>query len=484
MLQRARFLLGLVIFVLAARGHGADSPQQTASTWLDANRDRVAQISDAVWDYAELAFQEHKSSKLLADTLEQAGFKVRRGVADMKTAFVAEYGSGKPVIAFLAEYDALPGLSQNAEPVKEPRAKGKPGHGCGHNLLGTASVAAGLAVKEVLHRHKLPGKVIVFGTPAEEGGAGKVYMVRAGLFKDVDAVLSWHPSGGNALACGSCLAVKRARFRFHGLAAHAAASPHKGRSALDAVELMNVGANYLREHVPDQTRIHYVITKGGGRPNIVPEEAESWYYVRAPHMADAQEVFERIKEIAQGACLMTRTTVELLGESGTYETLPNMALSRVVERHFKRIGPPPFDAADLRFASELQRNYGLGQRPLDTALDRGRIDFEFARTMGSTDVGDVSWHVPTAELMVAARPVGTAAHSWAFTASAGSPIGHKSCVTAARVLAASALDLLAAPEQLQAAREEFRAKTREFKYQCGIPANLKPPEAIDDGGGD
>lgn len=471
-------LLSFVSIPLAAPD--SSGAIKSAESWLNQHSDRIDQISNAIWEYAELAFQEHRSSKLLADTLEQSGFKVQRGVADMKTAFLAEYGSGKPVIALLAEYDALPGLSQQAQPIRQPREPGKPGHGCGHNLLGTASVAAGLAVKEALNRHQLPGKVIVFGTPAEEGGAGKVYMVRAGLFREVDAVLTWHPGSTNEIAGGSCLAVKRARFHFTGMAAHAAGSPEKGRSALDAVELMNVGSNYLREHVPDDTRIHYVITKGGGRPNIVPEEAESWYYVRAPRMAQAQAVFERVQEIAQGACLMTRTKVTVRAESGTYEVLPNLALSRVMQRHLKRVGPPTFETNDLRFAAELRRSVGLPERDLEAGLDRATGEITFSRGMGSTDVGDVSWHVPTAELLVAARPLGTPGHSWAFVASAGGPIGHKCCRTAARILACSALDLIIDPSQLKPIREEFQTKTREFVYKCGIPDHEKPPEKIDE----
>lgn len=244
---------------------------------------------------------------------------------------------------------------------------------------------------------------------------------------------------------------------------------------------MNVGSNYLREHVPQETRIHYVITKGGGRPNIVPEEAESWYYVRAPHVADAQAVFERVKEIAQGACLMTRTKVEVLAESGTCEVLPNLALSRVMQRHLKRVGPPAFDTNDLRFAAELRRNVGLQDQELAAGLDREtRSDISFTRGMGSTDVGDVSWQFPTAELLIAARPLGTPGHSWACVAASGSPIGHKACQTAARVLAGSALDLFAHPTQLKNVQEEFRIKTKGFTYKCGIPENQKPPEKIDE----
>jgi aminobenzoyl-glutamate utilization protein B len=464
------------MFPLTLSGNPAASARATAEAWVHEQAGRITAISDAVWEHAELAFQEHRSSKLLADTLEEAGFTVCRGVADMKTAFVAEFGEGKPVVAFLAEFDALPALSQKAQPAREPLIRGKPGHGCGHNLLGAASVAAGIAVKEALVKHNLPGKIVVFGTPAEEGGAGKVYMVRAGLFKDVDAVIAWHPGQTTRVHAGSCLAVKRGRFRFHGAAAHASGSPEKGRSALDAVELMNIGANFLREHITSETRIHYVITNGGGRPNVVPEEAEVWYYARAPRMAEAQATFQRIQEVAQGACLMTRTRFELREESGTYETLPNQELARLVDAHLKRVGAPRFDEADSRFATELRRNVGLDA---GAALDEAVHDISFQRVMGSTDVGDVSWTVPTIEFGVTARASGTAAHAWPFVACAGSPIGHKACLTAAKVMAASAIELIQQSGRLRPIRAEFELRTKGFSYHCGIPAGAKPPERID-----
>jgi aminobenzoyl-glutamate utilization protein B len=402
-------------------------------------------------------------------------------VAGLKTGFVAEYGTGRPVIGFLAEYDALPGLSQKAQPFREPLVRGGPGHGCGHNLLGVGSVAAALGVKEALAEHRLPGKIVVFGTPAEEGGAGKAYMVRDGLFRDVDAVIAWHPDHSTWVNAGGSLALKRCRFHFHGLAAHASREPEKGRSALDAVELMNVGANYLREHLPLETRVHYVITNGGGRPNVVPAEAEVWYYVRAPHMSEAHAAFERIHEVARGACLMTRTTVELRDETGSHEMLPNMALARLVHRHLRRVGPPAFDAADYRFAAELQRNLGKGapQLSIEHALDRTVSDINMRLVMGSTDVGDVSWVVPTIEFRVTARAAGTPSHSWAFVATAGSPIGHKAIRTAAKVLAGSALELLTRPERLKPIRGEFERRTRGFTYRSGVPAGKKPPDRLD-----
>lgn len=475
----------LVVVMVAACNAWTSKAEDWSSqsdAWLLENQRQVIAWSDAVWSFSELAFQEHRSSTLFADTLEKAGFKVQRGVAEMKTAFVAEYGNGTPVIAFLAEYDALPGLSQKADSVRSPRVVGDPGHGCGHNLLGTASLAAGLAVKEVMRRQRLPGKIMVFGTPAEEGGAGKVYMVRAGLFREVDAVLGWHPQGNNRVLAGSCLAVKRARFRFHGLAAHASGSPEKGRSALDAVELMNVGSNYLREHLSSETRIHYIITRGGSRPNIVPEEAEVWYYARAPKMEEAENAFGRLKEIARGACLMTRTEVEVREESGTYETLPNLVLAQMVDRQLRRVGPPPFDAADYHFARQLRGGFGLDTTGVADAriLDSAIGEINTKRGMGSTDVGDVSWQVPTIEFGVAANALSIPGHSWGFVATAGGPIGHKALMVASKVLAASALELFANPKQLEPAKKEFRERTRKFVYRSGIPADAKPPARLDD----
>jgi aminobenzoyl-glutamate utilization protein B len=455
----------------------AGEPVATADAWIEANRAHIVRIADALWDYSEPGFQEHCSSKLLADTLEQAGFIVRRGVAGMKTAFVAEYGRGSPVVGFLAEFDALPGMSQKVAAEKAAREAGNPGHACGHNLLGTASVAAALAVKESLARNGLSGKIVVFGTPAEEGGSGKSYMVRDGMFRGVDAVIAWHPDVINRVQVGSSLAVKRAKFRFFGREAHAALEPEKGRSALDGVELMNVGANYLREHVPSDVRIHYIISHGGDRPNVVPAEAEAWYYVRGPRMADAAEVFARLTDVARGARLMTQTRMEVRGESGAFEVLSNRALAAVVDRNLRRVGGPPFDEADIRFARRLRKNLGLPTDgpPLDTEVSPVTSE----RRMTSTDVGDVSWVVPAVEFRVATGAVGTATHTWPFAATAGGPIGHKGCLTAARVMAGTALDLFVKPACLEPIRAEFAGKTRNFTYRCPIPADSKPPERID-----
>jgi aminobenzoyl-glutamate utilization protein B len=458
-----------------------DTPQTTSDAWVDARAAEIDGWADDVWRFAEPAFQEHRSAKRLADALESGGFAVKRGVADMKTAFVAEWGSGRPVIALLAEYDALPGLSQKAGVAEKSALEpGRPGHGCGHNLLGAASVAAGLAVRDAMVRHKLPGTIRVYGTPAEEGGSGKVYMVRAGLFADVDACLTWHPAAANHVTTGSCLAIRRARFRFRGATAHSAGNPQDGRSALDAVELMNVGVNYLREHIPSDARVHYVITRGGGRPNVVPDFAESWYYVRSPTMAGAAKVYDRVLECARGAAIMTRTTMEVEQEDGSWEVLPNLVLSAVMHRQLQRVGPPAWDADDYRLARALRKAVGAGSDndPDGKVLDGKTTDIHTGFTNGSTDVGDVSWTCPTAELKVACKPLNAGGHSWDFVASAGSNIGRKGCRTAAKVMAGSVVELLLSPEQVKAAAAEFRDRTKGSSYKPYIPDG-KPPEKID-----
>jgi len=466
-------------------------PTADATGWTDAKKDAVAAVDAKaeligslgrqVWEFAELAFQEHKSSKLLADTLEAEGFRVTRAAAGMPTAFVAEFGSGKPVVAILAEYDALPGLSQAAVPRQEPLPTSRAGHGCGHNLFGASSVGAALAVKQAMINRKLPGTVRLYGCPAEEGGSGKVYLVREGAFKDVDVAFHWHPSSGNSAAMKTSLAVIRFRVRFQGKAAHAAGSPQKGRSALDGVELMNVGVNYLREHVQSDARIHYVITNGGGRPNIVPEHAEVWYYIRAPKMTQAQEIFERVKKIAQGAALMSETQQELHLVTGSYEILENEPLALLMDGNLRLIGAPSFSPEEKQFAAELRKNLGLSdardgsEGPLDTSIARFAPDI----TGGSTDVGDVSWVIPTAGLTVATSARGIPGHSWSTVACSGSPIGKRGSIVAAKVLATTMLDVLEKPETVAAARTDFVRRKGDMVYKVMLPAG-PAPERIDD----
>ncbi len=477
-----------------ARRRRATGARKAALTWIDENAVMLCAMSDEIWRLAEPAFQERKSSAVLADALEAAGFSVERGVSGMPSAFVASYGSGKPVVGILAEYDALPGVSQKPVPHKEPLVEGACGHGCGHNLLGTGSTAAAIAVSRALARTHAGGTIKLFGCPAEEGGSGKAYMVRDGLFRQVDIALHWHPGGRNRAMCYSTLAVKRAEFSFHGLASHAAGGPEQGRSALDGVELMNVGVNYLREHMPEKSRIHYVIKSGGERPNIVPDFAESWYYIRAPNMAEVGRIWGRVLDIAGGAALMTRTEHEVGAINGSYDVLPNESLAKLIDRQLRRIGPPAFAEDEIAFAREIQEAVAEGSEPRGGGDRHPRPTFpesdasplatdispiEYGTHAGSTDVGDVSWTVPTGGLSVAARALGTPGHSWPFTATAGMSIGHKGMLTAAKVLCATALELLSKPELIAAAEEEFAERTAQFTYESPLPEGQPAPQRLD-----
>ncbi|MGC3970633.1 MAG: amidohydrolase [Pirellulales bacterium] len=354
----------------------ASPAKKAARAAVVERRDLIGSLGRQVWEFAEPAFQEHRSSALLAKTLEDAGFRVSRGVAEMPTAFVAEYGSGKPVVALLAEYDALPGLAQAADPVLSPIPRQQAGHGCGHNLFGAAVVGAALSVKDAMEQHKLGGTLRVYGCPAEEGGCGKAYMVRAGELKDVDVALHWHPGSSNSANMRTSLAIVRFRCRFTGVSAHAAGSPHLGRSALDAVELMNTGINFLREHVTSSARIHYVITDGGKRPNVVPQQAEAWYYIRAPKMSEAQAIFARVKKIAEGASLMTETKHELRMITGSYEILVNEPLARAMDANLRAVG----DSAVYRRRTQIRRRRAEGnERRLEARRSAGLDDHREVR---------------------------------------------------------------------------------------------------------
>jgi len=465
-------------------------PERTIEETVEALRDELVGAAREVWGLAEVGLKETKSAQLLMELCRRHGFTVEAGVAGMPTAFVASSGSGHPIIALLGEYDALPGLSQKAQPVKEPLEPGRPGHGCGHNLLGVGAFGAAVALKAALDRHGLPGTVRFYGCPAEETLVGKVFMVRDGLFDDVDAAITWHPGSTNTLWAGSALAMNSAKFTFHGRSSHAAGDPQSGRSALDAVELMNVGANYLREHIVQEARLHYVITKGGGEPNIVPPIAEVWYYVRAPKRKQVEEIFERLRKVADGAATMTETTYEMEFLTGCYNTLHNEAIGDAMYERLRQVGPPAFDAEDEAFARAMVNGYPSGlladtyewyrERGQDLngkvlhdgvmpQLDKGKV------SAGSTDVGDVSYVTPTAQLTTACAPLGAPGHSWQVTAASGMSIGFKGMIVAAKVMALTALDLMTKPDLLARAREEFLAKTKDSPYVSPLPPGLKPP---------
>jgi len=465
--------------------------KEYAFGWIEKNKELIIKISDKVWDFAELGLIEFKSSALLADELEKHGFRVERGIAEMPTAFIASWGEGKPVIGIMGEYDALPGLSQKRVPWKEPLEPGKPGHGCGHNIHGTSGMAAAIAIKKVMEKHNRKGTIKFFGCPAEENFSGKVYMVRDGYFNDVDAVISHHPSTMNEASLLSSLAVNSVKFHFYGKASHAGGSPEQGRSALDAVELMNIGVNYLREHVIQDARIHYIIEKGGDQPNIVPSYARSWYYVRAPERDQMEFIYNWILDIAKGAAIMTKTEVKTEFLEGSYNVVPNRAILELIVKNMREIGVPKCSDEDLKFAEEIAKTITpemkiaqlrKSKRPGWERLVDKLIDDEIPDpwgegevSHGSTDVADVSWQTPTVEFSTATWVLGTPAHSWQAVAQNGVGIGHKSLIFAAKVLAATAIDLITNENDLNNAREEHKQRIGNKRYKSPIPPNNKPP---------
>jgi aminobenzoyl-glutamate utilization protein B len=445
---------------------------------VDANAAQYKQVSKDIWGFAELGYHENKSSTLLQDQLKKAGFSLQAGVADEPTAFIASYGSGKPVIAILGEFDALPGLSQQAVATREPVVSGAPGHGCGHNLLGAGAALAAVAVKDYMAEHHVAGTLRYYGTPAEEGGSGKIYMVRAGLFKDVDVVLQWHPADHNAVSNGGALAVTSARFTFHGVAAHAAMAPDRGRSALDAVMLMGNGIEFLREHVPANTRIHYIITKGGVAPNVVPDLAEIDLMARNPYNETLDGIWARIVKIANGAAMMTETTVEIRNIGSDANIIPNDALAPVAQKNLELVGGYKLSPAQIEFATNLQKTLTLpaGAAP---SLDQTNIiqplrPFDPNAPAASTDVGDVSWNVPTIGFATATFVPGVAAHTWQAAASAGTSIGQDGMIIASKALALTAVDLFLTPTLVAAAQQDFHHQLQGKTYESAIPETQKP----------
>ena len=447
--------LPLLLAAVTATSVQAQDPKAQLSASIDSKFNSYAAIASQIWSFAEVGYQEKQSSALLQAELRKAGFKVEAGVAGIPTAFVAEYGSGKPVIGILAEFDALPGLSQHAVPERSPIKELAPGHACGHHLFGTASAAAGIAIKEWLQQSGRQGTIRVYGTPAEEGGGGKIYMVRAGLFKDVDVALDWHPGSVNDAGPGTSLANKSGKFRFRGISAHAAGAPWQGRSSLDAIEAMNHMVDMMREHVPDGTRIHYVITQGGQAPNVVPDFAEAYYYVRHQDYKIVNAVWDRVVKAAEGAALGTETRMEQEVVNGVYALLPNETLARAIDANLRRVGGITYTADERAFAEKLSGS--LSER---VAVDQAATVKEFAISDagGSTDVGDVSWVVPNSGFSTATWVPGTPAHSWQAVAAGGMTIGHKGMINAAKTLALTAYDLMTNAELVQKARQEFEQK--------------------------
>lgn len=441
---------------------------------VDSKAGRFGDVSRRIWEFAEVGYKETKSAALLKDELRAAGFAIQENVAGIPTAFSATWGTGKPVIGILGEYDALPGLSQEAAPEKKAREGATSGHGCGHNLFGAGSALAAVAVKEHVEAKKIAGTIRFYGCPAEEGGGGKIYMARAGAFSDCDAVLAWHPATENRSSLQSNLANITAKFRYHGTAAHAAGSPEKGRSALDGVVLMTHAVDLLREHVPQATRLHYVITNGGDAPNVVPAFAEVYLYARHPDMDTLDGIWTRIRKCADAGALATETKLEVELVNSAYNILPNDGLAKLVDRNLREVGGVEYTAEERAFAEALLKTFPAGTASsLDRAGQVLRVEEGFSS--GSTDVGDVSWLVPTINFRAATFVPGTPGHSWQATACSGTSIGRKGMVVAAKTLALTALDLLTTPAEVDAARESFEKRRAGRDYRSRLPATQKPP---------
>lgn len=472
--------------------------KQAAAAVIEEKAELIGNVADKIWEYAELSLQEFQSAELYCEVLKQEGFCVEKGICGIETAFLARFGNARPVIGILAEYDALSGLSQCAGGlVREEIAAGGNGHGCGHNLLGAGALAAALGVKAFLEKTGQSGTVVLYGCPGEEGGAAKAFMARDGIWKELDAALTWHPEDVNEVVTGSSNSCIQVQYKFKGVASHAAGAPERGRSALDAVELMNIGVQFLREHVSDDARIHYAITDAGGcSPNVVQSNASVLYMVRSNHVADAVKLQERVDKIAQGAALMTETTFERQFIDGLADTVTNHVLENVLYENFQMFGVPNYTEEEYAFADKLAKTWEeSGKLPGIAARYDAELKQQVKSLMaeqkhamnvflmplyqgaafepGSTDVGDVSWLTPTGQIHVAALPNGCPGHSWQSVSCGGTSIGHKAALLAGKVLAAAALDLLVKPELLRAARAEFELRTADG-YVCPIPAEAAP----------
>ena len=462
----------ILLLLFAAMAVSADDKSALLQT-MDARAAHYGDVSRKIWEFAELGFKETQSAALLKSELRAAGFSIAENLAGMPTAFTATWGQGKPVIGIMGEYDALPGLSQDTTPERKPLVSGGPGHGCGHNLLGTASLFAAVTIKEWLAANKIAGTIRFYGTPAEEGGDGKLYMIRAGLFQDVDTVLSWHPADQNGASLKSSLAMISAKFRYYGKAAHAAAAPEAGRSALDGLMITANALEFLREHVPDSTRIHYIVTNGGSAPNIVPDYSELFLYARHPSMPTLDGIWERVIKCAQAGALASETRMEMELINSSYNTLPNDALAALVDKNMRLVGGVTYTREEQAFADTIRKTLPDRTRPM------GSQETIEPPTEGkgeaSTDAGDVSWTVPMAEMVAATFVPGVPAHSWQSAACAGMSIGRKGMLVAAKSLVLTAVDLFTEPKQVAAAKASFEKRRAGFEYRSRIPADQKPP---------
>jgi len=454
---------------LTADDHTAPNPIAS----VDAQADRTARVAQELWKYAELGYLETRSSGLMQAELEGEGFRIETGIAEIPTAFVAEWGEGGPVIAILAEMDALPGINQSGAATRDPVDGKGAGHACGHNLFGAGSLTAAIAVKQWLEATGTPGRVRLYGTPAEEGGSGKVYMTRAGMFDDVDVAIHWHADDVNSAAARTSLANRSAKFRFSGISAHAAGAPERGRSALDGAEAMNMMANMMHEHMPQDARMHYVITSGGNAPNVVPDFAEVFYYVRHPDPAGVEQIWARLEDAARGAALGTGTQVEWEIIHGNNPLLVNETLARAMHANLEMVGGVEYTPAEREWAEELQQSLGDAAIPLESAAQIQPYNRSLG--YGSTDVGDVSWATPTVGVRAASWVPGTSAHSWQAVAASGHSIGHKGAQVAAKAMALMAVELFTNPEMRAAARAEFDAARGENYVYRSLLGDRDPP---------
>nr|WP_275984180.1 amidohydrolase [Paenibacillus hamazuiensis] len=456
---------------------------QSLSDIIEQRKNRLIDINDKIWGYCETRYEEYQSSALLAAALEEEGFQVAKCAGGIATAFVGSYGSGKPIIGILGEFDALSGLSQKAGvSAKEALVEGGNGHGCGHNVLGTGSLAAAIAIRHYMEQNHLSGTIRFYGCPAEEGGSGKAHMVKAGLFDDVDAALTWHPWDENLAYHARMLATCQVYFKFKGTSTHASFSPHLGRSALDAVELMNVGANYLREHIIPDARLHYAITNAGGfSPNVVQAEAEVLYKIRAPKVQQVRDILDRVCDIARGAALMSGTQMEMQFDSASADLIPNITLSSLMHEQFTKVGAETYTPEELDFARAIQATYSSEEmkrvhagngKVLSDKINPYSVEPDFLHA--STDVGDVSWMVPTGQIYVTTCAYGTPVHSWQMVAQGKSSVAHKGLLLAGKVMAASAIEMMQNPELIEKAKAEHKQQLEGEVYVSLLPAEAKP----------
>ena len=463
-----------IVLLLLMAGAALQADDKSAMlAKMDGAAVHYGDVSRKIWEFAELGYKENKSAALLKSELQAAGFQMEENVAGIPTAFTATFGQGKPVIGIMGEYDALPGLSQDTTPDRKPIADGAPGHACGHNLLGSASLFAAVTIKDWMTANNIKGTLRFYGTPAEEGGGGKLYMVRAGAFKDVDVVLSWHPGDSNGASLKSSLAIIEAKFKFYGKAAHAAAAPDAGRSALDGLMISANAIEFLREHVPETTRIHYIVSKGGAAPNIVPDYAELFLYARHPNMPVLDKIWDRIIKCTQAGALASETRVEMELIDSSYNTLPNDALAALGNKSMQQVGGVTYTPEEQAFADSIRKTLPDRTRPMGS---QEKVEPPTEGTgVASTDAGDVSWNFPMMELHAATFVPGVPAHTWQAAACAGMSIGRKGMVVAAKGLTLSAMDLFTNPGLVDAAKTSFAKRRSGFEYQSRVPADHKPP---------